>query len=51
MAGVVIDPVLAVQFTPTQLVYACLMVVGVTMVAALLPSWRVVRVKPAESMR
>lgn len=50
-AGVVIDPVLAMQLTPMQLVYSSLMVVGVTMVAALLPSWRVMRVKPAESMR
>lgn len=51
MAGIVIDPVMQMQFTPIQVVYAALMVIGVTMIAALIPSWRVLRVKPAESMR
>jgi len=51
MVGVVIDPVLAMSFEPMQLLGACAMVVGVSMLAALIPSWRVMRVKPAESMR
>lgn len=50
-AGIVIDPVLQLQFAPVQLAYACLMVVVVTMLAALVPSWRVMRLKPAETMR
>ena len=51
MVGIVIDPVLAMQFEPGQLLWACAMTMGVAMLAALLPSWRVMRVKPAESMR
>ncbi|MCL4746211.1 MAG: ABC transporter permease [Burkholderiaceae bacterium] len=50
-AGMVIDPVLRMHLEPIDLVYACLLVIGVTMVAALVPSLRVVRVRPAESMR
>lgn len=51
MAGIVIDPVMTMQITPVQVLYASLLVVGVTMLASLVPSWQVMRVKPAESMR
>lgn len=51
MVGIVIDPVMSMQLDPLQVLYAALLVIAITMVAALLPSWRVMRVKPAESMR
>ena len=51
MAGIVIDPVLHLELVPTQVGYACLMTVVLAMLAALVPSWRVMRVKPAEAMR
>ena len=39
------------QLEPMHVIYAALLVIAITMIAALLPSWRVMRVKPAESMR
>ena len=51
MVGIVIDPVMPMQLEPMQVIYAALLVIAITMIAALLPSWRVMRVKPAESMR
>ena len=51
MVGIVIDPVMPMQLEPMHVIYAALLVIAITMIAALLPSWRVMRVKPAESMR
>ena len=51
MVGVNIEPVLHMALAPQQVAYASLMVVALAMIAALLPSWRVMRLKPAEAMR
>jgi putative ABC transport system permease protein len=49
--GVVLDPVLRMEVAPMQVAGACAMTVTLAMLAALLPSWRVLRLKPAEAMR
>lgn len=50
-AGMVFEPVMKGYLVPSDLFYACLMMILVTMVASLIPSWRTVRLKPAEVMR
>ena len=51
MAGVNIEPVLHMELAAQQVVYASAMMVALAMLAALVPSWRVMRLKPAEAMR
>jgi ABC-type lipoprotein release transport system permease subunit len=50
-AGIVIEPVMRGYVDPVQVVYACILMIVVTMFASLLPSWRTARLKPAEAMR
>ena len=50
MVGVNIEPVLHMELAASEVVTACIMMVVLAMLAALLPSWRVMRLKPAESM-
>lgn len=50
-AGMVFEPVMKGYLVPSDLFYACLMMILVTMLASLIPSWRTVRLKPAEVMR
>ncbi|MGM0594687.1 MAG: ABC transporter permease [Pseudomonadota bacterium] len=50
-AGIVFEPVIRGHFEPQQLLTPCLLMLAVTLVASLIPSWRTVRLKPAEVMR
>ncbi len=50
-AGMIFEPVMKGYLEPIDLVYACLMMMVVTMLASLIPSWQTVRLKPAEVMR
>ena len=50
-AGMVFEPVMKGYLVPTDLLLACLMMIVITMLASLIPSWRTVRLKPAEVMR
>jgi len=50
-AGMVFEPVMKGYLEPIQIVQACLLMFVVTFVASLIPSWRTVRLKPAEVLR
>lgn len=50
-AGMVFEPIMKGYLEPMDLLYACLMMIVVTMLASLIPSWQTVRLKPAEVMR
>ena len=50
-AGMVFEPIMKGYLLPVDVLYACLMMMVVTMIASLIPSWRTVRLKPAEVMR
>jgi ABC-type lipoprotein release transport system permease subunit len=50
-AGMIFEPVMKGYLLPMDVVYGCLMMIIVTMIASLIPSWRTVRLKPAEVMR
>jgi len=50
-AGMVFEPVMKGYLVPIDLVYACLLMIVVTMLASLIPSWQTIRLKPAEVMR
>jgi ABC-type lipoprotein release transport system permease subunit len=50
-AGIVFEPVMRGYVDPIQVVYACILMIVITMIASLLPSWRTARLKPAEAMR
>ena len=50
-AGMVFEPIMKGYLEPMDLLYACLMMIVVTMIASLIPSWQTVRLKPAEVMR
>lgn len=47
-AGVVFEPVMKGYLLPEQVVQASILMIILTMLAALIPSWRIVRLKPAE---
>ncbi|QBZ82418.1 ABC transporter permease YtrF [Hydrogenovibrio crunogenus] len=47
-AGVVFEPVMKGYLIPEQVFQASLLMILLTMLAALIPSWRIVRLKPAE---
>ncbi|MEH6579179.1 MAG: FtsX-like permease family protein [Amphritea sp.] len=50
-AGIVFEPVMQVYLEPKHLVNASALMIIVTLIASLIPSWRTVRLKPAEVMR
>lgn len=50
-AGMVFEPVMKGYLLPIDLFYSCLMMMAVTMLASLIPSWRTIRLKPAAVMR
>jgi len=50
-AGIVFEPIMKGYLLPGDVLKASLLMILVTMFAALLPSWRTVRLKPAEVMR
>lgn len=49
--GIVFEPVMQVHLQPMDLLYACVLMIVITMLSSLIPSWRTVRLKPAEVMR
>ena len=50
-AGMIFEPIMKGYLVPMDVVYACLMMMVVTMLASLIPSWQTIRLKPAEVMR
>ncbi len=50
-AGMVFEPVMTAYLQPYDVVYAGVLMILITLVASLMPSWRTVRLKPAEVMR
>lgn len=51
MVGVNIEPVLHMDLAAQDVAYACAMLIVLALLAALVPSWRVMGLKPAEAMR
>jgi len=50
-AGIVFEPKMSAYLEPAYLLYGSMLMILVTLVASLIPSWRTVRLKPAEVMR
>lgn len=50
-AGIVFEPVMTGYLKPLDVVYASILMILITMVASLIPSWRTVRLKPVEVLR
>ena len=50
-AGMVFEPVMEVYLLPQHILQACLLMLVITLLTALIPAWRMVRLKPAEVMR
>ncbi|MCW9032464.1 MAG: FtsX-like permease family protein [Gammaproteobacteria bacterium] len=50
-AGMIFEPIMKGHLLASDLFYACIMMIFITMIASLIPSWRIVRLKPAEVMR
>lgn len=49
--GIVFDPVMQVHLEMMDLFIACVLMIVITLISSLIPSWRIVRLKPAEAMR
>jgi len=49
--GMIFEPVMKGYLEPMDLIYASLLMIVVTMLASLIPSWQTIRLKPAEVMR
>ncbi|MBK6973609.1 MAG: ABC transporter permease [Sterolibacteriaceae bacterium] len=49
--GLVFEPYLQLHLAPADLLNASLLMIVITLLAALMPAWRTVRLKPAEAMR
>lgn len=50
-AGIVFEPILTGYLKPLDVVYASALMILITLVASLIPSWRTVRLRPVEVMR
>ncbi len=50
-AGIVFEPVLQGRVEPGSVLYACALLLIVAMLASVIPSWRTIRLEPAEVMR
>ncbi|MEZ5538111.1 MAG: FtsX-like permease family protein [Thiolinea sp.] len=50
-AGVALEPVMSLQLQPSHVVIACLLTLVIALIAALIPSWRMARLKPVEVMK
>jgi ABC-type antimicrobial peptide transport system permease subunit len=51
MVGLSIEPVLGMALAAPDVLYACVMMIVLAMLAALVPSWRVMGLEPSEAMR
>ena len=49
--GIIFDPVMQVHLQPMDVFMACILMMVVTMLSSLIPSWRAARANPAEMMR
>jgi ABC-type lipoprotein release transport system permease subunit len=49
--GLVFEPYLQLHLAPADLLNASLLMIVITLLAALMPAWRTGRLKPAEAMR
>ena len=49
-AGMVFEPVIPLHLVAGHVIDAALLLIGITLLAALIPSWRITRLKPAEVM-
>ena len=49
-AGIVFEPVMKGHLEPVHILNACVLMLIITLIASLIPSWRIVRLKPAEVM-
>jgi putative ABC transport system permease protein len=49
-AGIVFEPVMKGYLEPQHVANACVLMILVTLFASLIPSWRIIRLKPAEVM-
>jgi len=49
-AGIVFEPVMKGYLEPAHVLNACMLMIVITLIASLIPSWRIVRLKPAEVM-
>ncbi len=49
--GIVFEPIMRAYFEPGQLIEASTLMLVVSLLASLIPSWRTVRLKPAEVLR
>lgn len=49
--GIVFEPYMKLQLEPLDLLLACLLMLCVTLIAALFPAWRTARLRPAQVMR
>lgn len=50
-AGIVFEPVMTAYLKPIDVIDASVLMILVTLVASLIPSWRTIRLKPAEVLR
>lgn len=49
--GILFEPYMKLHLEPLDLLYACLLMLAITLLASLLPAWRTVRLRPAEVIR
>lgn len=49
--GIIFEPVMRVHLEMMDLFSACVLMIVITLISSLIPSWRIVRLKPAEVMR
>lgn len=49
--GIIFEPVMQVHLELMDLLSACVLMIAISLVSSLIPSWRIVRLKPAEVMR
>ena len=49
--GMVFEPVMKGYLEPGQIVEACILTLVVSMIASLIPSWRTIRLRPAQVLR
>jgi len=49
--GIIFEPVMQVHLEIMDLFSACVLMIVITLISSLIPSWRIVRLKPAEVMR
>lgn len=49
--GIIFEPYMKLHLDPMDVLNGCILMIGITLLAALIPAWRTVRLRPAEVMR